>query len=149
LKGDARSLHRNGVQWRGGTHEGPIDADPAVLALGPWAPGVLNPLGMRLPLQGKRGDHPPFPPPGHAGLTRPVVDADVGYCVAPMEQGLRLTTGAEFAARDARPTPVQLKRLLPAARKLFPLGEPADASIWMGSRPCFADSRPVIGPAHG
>jgi D-amino-acid dehydrogenase len=66
-----------------------------------------------------------------------------------MEQGLRLTTGAEFAARDAAPTPAQLDRLLPAARKLFPLGEPADAAPWMGSRPCFPDSRPVIGRAPG
>jgi D-amino-acid dehydrogenase len=78
-----------------------------------------------------------------------VVDYDVGYCVAPMEQGLRLTTGAEFAARDATPTPAQLTRLTPAARALFPLGEEIEATPWMGSRPCFADSRPVIGPAPG
>jgi D-amino-acid dehydrogenase len=78
-----------------------------------------------------------------------VVDYDVGYCVAPMEQGLRLTSGAEFASRDAPPTPAQFKRLLPAAKALFPLGDPVDSKTWMGSRPCFADSRPVIGPTPG
>jgi D-amino-acid dehydrogenase len=149
LKGDARSLHRNGAQWRVETHEGPVDADLAVLALGPWTSDVLDPLGLRLPMAVKRGYHRHFRPRGNAGLTRPVVDYDVGYCVAPMEQGLRLTTGAEFAARDARPTPAQLQRLLPAARALFPLGEELEAAPWMGSRPCFADSRPVIGPARG
>jgi D-amino-acid dehydrogenase len=149
LKGDARSLHRNGTQWRVETHEGPVDADVAVLALGPWTPDVLGPLGMHLPLEVKRGYHRHFRPRGNAGLTRPVVDADVGYCVAPMEQGWRLTTGAEFAARDAPPTPAQFKRLLPAARKLFPLGEPAEATTWLGSRPCFADSLPVLGAARG
>jgi D-amino-acid dehydrogenase len=82
-------------------------------------------------------------------LARPVLDADNGYCLAPMQQGIRLTTGAEFADRDAAPTPVQLDRLLPAARELFPLGEAVEAKPWMGSRPCFADSRPVIGPAPG
>ena len=56
-----------------------------------------------------------------------MVDAENGYCLAPMEQGIRLTTGAEFAARDAPPTPVQFDRLLPAARELFPLGEPVEA----------------------
>jgi D-amino-acid dehydrogenase len=66
-----------------------------------------------------------------------------------MEQGIRLTTGVEFAARDAPPTPVQFARLLPAARQLFPLGEPAEAKTWLGSRPSFPDSRPVIGPASG
>jgi D-amino-acid dehydrogenase len=148
-KGDARSLHRNGAQWRLETNGGPIDADLAVLALGPWTPDVLGPLGMRLPLAVKRGYHRHFRPRGNAGLTRPVVDYDVGYCVAPMEQGLRLTTGAEFAARDAQPTPAQLKRLMPAASALFPLGEPVEAVPWMGSRPCFADSLPVIGQARG
>jgi D-amino-acid dehydrogenase len=149
LKGDARSLHRHGAQWRIETPEGPVDAPVAVLALGPWTPDVLGAFGLRVPLAVKRGYHRHFRPRGNAGLARPVVDADVGYCVAPMEQGLRLTTGAEFAARDAPPTPAQLDRLLPAARALFPLGEPVEAEPWLGSRPCFADSRPVIGPAPG
>jgi D-amino-acid dehydrogenase len=66
-----------------------------------------------------------------------------------MEQGIRLTTGAEFAARDAPPTPVQLARLLPQARALFPLGDVVNEPVWIGSRPCFPDSRPVIGRAPG
>jgi len=66
-----------------------------------------------------------------------------------MEQGIRITTGAEFAARDAAPTPVQLGRVLPAARGLFPLGEAVEDEPWIGARPCFADSRPVIGRAPG
>jgi D-amino-acid dehydrogenase len=149
MTGDARSLHRAGANWRVETDAGPLDASEVVLALGPWTPDVLGPLGLRLPLAVKRGYHLHFRPRGDAGLTRPVVDAEVGYCVAPMEEGLRLTTGAEFAARDAAPTPVQMDRLLPAARALFPLGEAVETAPWMGSRPCFADSRPVIGRAPG
>ena len=38
---------------------------------------------------------------------------------------------------------------MPAASALFPLGEPVEPAPWMGSRPCFADSRPVIGRAPG
>jgi D-amino-acid dehydrogenase len=149
LTGDARSLHRSGGAWRVETREGPVDAEAVVLALGPWTPDVLTQLGLRLPLAVKRGYHRHFRQRGNAGLTRPVVDADLGYCVAPMEQGLRLTTGAEFADRDAQPTPAQLDRLMPAANALYPLGEPVEATPWMGSRPCFADSRPVIGRAPG
>ena len=119
------------------------------MALGPWAPDVLEPLGIKLPLAVKRGYHRHFQRAGNAGLTRPVVDAEDGYCLAPMEQGIRLTTGAEFAARDAPPTPVQFDRLMPAARELFPLGERVEAKPWMGARPCFPDSRPVIGRAPG
>lgn len=147
--GDARSLHRLGARWRVETAHGPIDADAAVVALGPWAPDLLIPLGIKLPLAVKRGYHRHFGPRGNATLARPVLDADNGYCIAPMEQGLRITTGAEFAPRDAAPTPAQLDRLLPAARDLFPLGDAVESKPWIGARPCFADSRPVIGRAPG
>jgi D-amino-acid dehydrogenase len=149
LSGDARSLRRTGERWSVVAEEGPIEASQVVVALGPWAPDVLTPLGIRLPLAVKRGYHRHFRPQGNAGLGRPVVDAEIGYCLAPMEQGIRLTTGAEFAARDAPPTPVQFDRLMPSAKALFPVGEPIEATTWMGSRPCFADSRPVIGRAPG
>jgi D-amino-acid dehydrogenase len=147
LTGNARSLHRADGRWRIETAEGPLDAPEVVLALGPFAPEILAPLGIRLPLGIKRGYHLHFRAQGNAALTRPVVDIESGYCLAPMEQGIRLTTGAEFAARAAPPTPVQLDRLLPGARALFPLAEPVEATPWMGCRPCFADSRPVIGRA--
>lgn len=149
LNGDARTLHRVGQRWRIDTAEGAIDSDQAVVALGPWAPDVLAPLGVRLPLGIKRGYHRHFRPAGNAVLSRPVLDVEGGYCLGPMEQGIRLTTGAEFAARDAAPTPEQFGRVMPLASGLFPLGEPVEAEPWLGARPCFADSRPVIGPAPG
>jgi D-amino-acid dehydrogenase len=149
LQGDARSLHRSGENWRVDTVEGPIDAKDAVIALGPWAPDVLERLDIRLPLAVKRGYHLHFRPKGNAGLRRPVLDADRGYVVAPMEQGLRLTTGAEFAHRDAPPSPVQFARLMADARDLFPLGDPVESEPWLGRRPSFPDSKPVIGCAPG
>jgi D-amino-acid dehydrogenase len=129
------------------TAAGPLDAGDVVIALGPWTPDVLGPLGIKLPLAVKRGYHRHFRPQGNAALSRPVLDAENGYVLAPMEQGIRVTTGVEFAARDAAPTPVQLDRLLPAARELFPLGEAVEAQPWLGARPCFPDSRPVISRA--
>jgi D-amino-acid dehydrogenase len=147
LTGDARSLHRAATHWRVDTAAGPLDAGDVVIALGPWTPDVLAPLGIKLPLAVKRGYHRHFRPQGNAMLSRPLLDAEGGYCLAPMEQGIRLTTGAEFAARDAPPTPVQLARVIPAARELLPLGEPVEAQPWLGARPCFPDSRPVIAPA--
>jgi D-amino-acid dehydrogenase len=147
FSGDARSLHRAHPHWRVDTTAGPVDAGDVVVALGPWAPDVLGPLGIKLPLAIKRGYHRHFRAEGNAALSRPVLDAENGYCFAPMEQGIRITTGAEFAARDAPPTPVQFDLLLPAARELFALGEPVEPQPWMGARPCFADSRPVIGRA--
>ena len=149
VTGDARSLHPVGAKWRVETAQGPIDAEAAVVTLGPWAPDLLAPLGIKLPLAVKRGYHRHFRPLGNASLARPILDADNGYCLAPMEQGIRITTGAEFAPRDAAPTPVQLDRVLPAARHLFALGDAIEDKPWLGARPCFADSRPVLGRAPG
>jgi D-amino-acid dehydrogenase len=149
VTGDARSLHRQGTKWRVETAEGPVDADAAVVTLGPWAPDLLGPLGINLPLAVKRGYHRHFTPRGNASLARPILDVDNGYCLAPMEQGIRLTTGVEFAPRDAPPTPVQLNRVLPAARRLFPLDKAVEDKPWLGARPCFPDSRPVVGRAPG
>lgn len=147
VNGDARSLHRSAGRWRVETDEGGLDSTNVVVALGPWAPDVLAPLGLKLPMAVKRGYHRHFRGEGGASLARPVVDVDFGYLITPMQQGIRLTTGTEFAPRDAAATPVQFDRLMPRARTLFPLGERADNDTWMGSRPCFADSRPVIGAA--
>jgi D-amino-acid dehydrogenase len=149
IKGDARSLHRADGKWRVDTDEGPIDADNAVVALGPWSPDVLEPLGIKVPLGIKRGYHRHFDPKGNASLSRPVIDTEYGYALTPMEQGIRLTTGAEFASRDAPATPVQFDRLMPHAKELFPLGEPNEAEPWLGRRPNMPDALPVLGRAPG
>ncbi len=64
-----------------------------------------------------------------------------------MTAGLRLTTGAEFAERDAPATPVQLDRDEAAAKEIFPLAGRVDPEPWLGRRPCLPDMLPVIGPA--
>jgi D-amino-acid dehydrogenase len=148
-KGDAKTLRKKNGGWSVTTDDGEAAADEAVVALGPWSPDLLEPLGIDLPLAVKRGYHWHFQAKGNARLSRPVLDAEVGFILGPMEQGIRLTTGAEFAHRDAKPTPVQIDRLMPYAKELFPLGEPVEPKPWMGSRPCFWDSRPVVGRAPG
>jgi D-lysine oxidase len=149
VQGDARSLHRSGDGWRVETEQGGVDSQNVIVALGPWAPDLLEPLGLKLPMAVKRGYHRHFRGQGEASLSRPVVDVDYGYLITPMRQGIRLTTGAEFASRDAPATPVQFDRLMPRAKTLFPLGEQAEPRTWLGARPSFPDSRPVIGPAPG
>jgi len=149
VAGDARSLHRTGNRWRVDTAEGALDAQECVVALGPWATDLLGALGVRLPLAVKRGYHRHFRSQGNASLSRPVLDADAGYLITPMEQGMRITTGAEFAPRDATPTPVQFLHIMPRVHELYPLGEQVDGRTWLGSRPCFPDSRPVIDRAPG
>jgi D-amino-acid dehydrogenase len=145
--GDARTVEETGTGWRVTTDEGPVEAATAVIALGSWADTVTERLGYRLPLAVKRGYHMHYHPAGDAVLNHPTLDAERGYFLAPMSKGIRLTTGAEFAHRDAPKTPVQLARAEPTAREFFPLGERVDPEPWMGTRPCTPDMMPIIGPA--
>jgi D-amino-acid dehydrogenase len=147
VQGDARTLTAEGGRWRVRTATGDLNAAAVVVALGPWADRVTRALGYDLPLAVKRGYHMHYRAAGAARLTRPVLDSERGYCLAPMARGVRLTTGAEFALRDAIRTPVQLGRAEPIARELFPLAERIDTEPWMGARPCTPDMLPVIGPA--
>lgn len=147
IAGDARRLEQSGTAWRVATQECGVTAREAVIALGPWSNEVFRPLGYPIPLAVKRGYHMHYAPRGNAVLHHPLLDADRGFLLAPMNRGIRLTTGAEFARRDAPPTPVQIEAALPLARDLFPLGEAVDAKPWMGSRPCLPDMLPVIGRA--
>jgi D-amino-acid dehydrogenase len=147
VQGNAGSLEAEGDGWRLRTVQGPLSAGAAVVALGPWADVLTRALGYDLPLAVKRGYHMHYRAAGGAKLNTPMLDTERGYFLAPMRRGIRLTTGAEFALRDAIRTPVQLGRAEPIARDLFPLAERLDTEAWMGARPCTPDMLPVIGRA--
>jgi D-amino-acid dehydrogenase len=147
LQGNAASLAEEGRGWRMNTARGPLTTDAAVVALGPWADVLTRALGYDFPLAVKRGYHMHYRAAGEAKLNTPMLDTERGYFLAHMRRGIRLTTGAEFALRDAIRTPVQLGRAEPIARDLFPLAERLDTEPWMGARPCTPDMLPVIGRA--
>jgi len=147
VKGSANGLEQETGGWStqvdGVRHHG----KQAVIALGPWAPDVLDRLGYRLPLFVKRGYHMHYDTENGAQLNRLVLDAEVGYALAPMARGIRLTTGAEFAMRDAAPSPIQLGKAEKAAHELLDLGKRLDDQPWKGARPCTPDMMPIIGEA--
>lgn len=145
LRGDALHLQREETGWSIAAGSARLEAPEAVVALGPWTDKISRSLGYKVPLVMKRGYHVHFEAEGDALLNHPVVDADGGFVLAPMAQGVRLTTGVEFASRGSRPSPVQLDRTEPLARQIFPLRQRIEPKPWMGSRPCLPDMRPVIG----
>jgi D-amino-acid dehydrogenase len=150
LNADAATLEQMSGGWRVVGKDGNGNAAlarEAVVTLGPWSDLVFRPLGYSIPLSIKRGYHLHLAPRGNAVLHHPVLDADQGFVLAPMSRGIRLTTGVEFANREAPATPVQVERALPRAHALFPLGEAVDAKPWKGARPCLPDMLPVIGKA--
>ena len=145
VHGDAMSLQSSGAGWKVQTPDGPLEADHAVVALGPWSDPLVRRLGYDFPLFVKRGYHRHYQ--GGPGPRLAMLDAEAGYVMAPMQRGTRVTTGAEFARLDAPATPVQMEKAEALARELMDLPNPVEATPWMGSRPCTGDLKPIIGPA--
>jgi D-amino-acid dehydrogenase len=143
--GDATTLRQTAKGWQIITADGPQEASDVVVALGPWADDLIRPLGYHLPLFVKRGYHRHYKVDRQ--LTMPLLCADDGVMLAPMAAGLRITTGAELALRDAPPSPVQLAKAEKIAARTLALGAPVEPAPWLGARPCTTDMKPVIGAA--
>ncbi|MCV6588924.1 MAG: FAD-binding oxidoreductase [Marinobacterium sp.] len=142
-----QSINRfeQGYQLQGS--RGVLETPQLVIALGPWSNDLLTPLRLRLPLVYERGYHQHFQAVADKTLNRTIHDADAGYVMAPMEQGLRISSGVELTERDAPATPHQLTQVIPRAQQAFSLGTPVEVEPWLGSRPSMPDSLPLIGPS--
>ncbi|QKV20490.1 FAD-binding oxidoreductase [Oricola thermophila] len=149
IRAEITGITRRAGKWVVTTNGPELSTELVAVTLGPWSKRLLDEAGLKLPMGVKRGYHQHFAPSGNARLTRPVLDTEYGFVLAPMERGIRLTSGAEFARQDAPKTPNQLRRILPKARELFPLGDSVDEEPWLGARPVFPDMLPVIGEAPG
>jgi D-amino-acid dehydrogenase len=147
--GDAGTLRQATAGWSLETAAGPVSGSEVVIALGPWTKEAALRLGYRLPLFIKRGYHREYQYMPGGVLNRPVLDFDVGYLLAPMRTGTRLTTGAEFARLAAPMNEAQLKGTEAVAREVVALGDPLEPAPWMGARPCTPDMKPIIGRAPG
>lgn len=142
--GDAASLQQAGAGWRVRSAQGAETAAQVVIALGASSHALLQQLGYSLPLFIKRGYHRHFATRRKFGIS--LLDVANGMMLAPMRKGLRITTGAEFARLNAKPTPVQIAQSERHAREILDLGEAVEPEPWLGARPCTADMKPVVGP---
>lgn len=146
LRGDADRLTRESALWTVPLAAGgAISAARAVVCLGPWSGDFLRRFGIRLPFEVKRGYHMIYEMDREQMPRHPLMEREGGYVLAPMDAGLRLTTGIEFAGFDAPVNTIQLDRAEKRARKLLDLGQRKLAQPWLGRRPCLPDMRPVIG----
>lgn len=146
VHGDATTLRRVGSGWVVDTDGGPVEAENAVVTLGPWSTGMLRRFGHRFPMVHKRGYHAHYRAP--RSLNGPVMDNDNGYLLLPMLAGTRITTGAHIARIGVPPAYLQLSRAERAAADLFELGPRIEDTPWQGTRPCMPDMLPVIGPSQ-
>jgi len=83
-------------------------------------------------------------------LSRPILDVEGGFSVAPMLQGLRVTSGVELTDRDAPLNFEQISKSVSLASEALQLGSQVESEPWMGRRPTLVDSLPIIcaAPRH-
>ena len=135
------------ASWTLTTEQGEETTERLLLCLGAWTPRLLTPLGYRNPLAIERGYHTVFAPQQGHSLSRPIFDCDASYVMAPMEMGLRVSTGTNLVRGEVRPDPVQLDQVIPRVREAFPVAEIVLEQPWMGRRPTVPDTLPLIGPS--
>jgi D-amino-acid dehydrogenase len=142
-----QSLREAPDGWEVTTDQEVLNTPRVVVCMGAWTPELIGPLGYANPLAIERGYHTVFAAAGGASLSRPIFDVDASYVMAPMEAGLRVSSGTNMTRRETRPDPRQLARVIPQVHEAFPLGEELLREPWMGRRPTVPDTLPIIGPA--
>ena len=131
--------------WSVHTSEGSQSADHLILAAGALTPVLVEPLGVRLPIESERGYHVTFPE-ASAPVSRIVVLADRKVFVTPLERGFRVAGTVEFGGLGRAPDPRRFVHLARLAREAFPGIAPGEERHWMGHRPGTPDSLPLVGP---
>jgi D-amino-acid dehydrogenase len=121
--------------------------DTVVVCTGAWAAHLLEPMGLRVPMEAAHGYHVELP--GHVPITdAPLVYADEHLVVTPMRGRLRASTFMEFSGLAAS---VDARKPDLLRRKLNKLGYdcPAEGPSWRGPRPVLPDYLPGIGRVAG
>jgi D-amino-acid dehydrogenase len=138
----------NDGQWLIETDGDTISASKLLIAAGAWSPRLLEPLGIRLPLEYERGYHLEFRSPG-VELQHSIMDLDKKFVTSAMSFGIRSAGTAEFAGLDAEPDYRRAEILKTLTKAMLPDLNVEDTKGWMGVRPSFPDSLPCIDQLPG
>ena len=142
-----KSIIQTEEGWQVVTDSGINSCQNLVIAAGPWSADLIKPLGYDIPLFPMRGYHQHFKFTDKNSFSHSLFDVEKGFVMGAMNQGIRITTGAEMAMSDDPKNFNQLESVLTYARKVLPLEVAVESEAWCGIRPCLPDMKPVIGPA--
>jgi D-amino-acid dehydrogenase len=116
-----------------------------VITCGAFSKQLTDKLHENIPLDTERGYHIHFKDCDHL-ISRPVVHANYGFGMTPMEQGLRVVGTVEFGGLNNPLTKARIKNLIENAKEMLD-GLPEHEDEWLGFRPSLPDFLPVIGPS--
>ena len=119
--------------------------DKVVIACGAFSKRLTDKLDEKIPLDTERGYHIHFKGFDHL-LSRPVVFANRGFGITPMEQGLRVVGTVEFGGLKNSLSKSRINNLINNAKYMLD-DLPEHHDEWLGFRPTLPDFLPVIGPS--
>lgn len=132
-----------------------VDMDPAarvtgdayVCALGSYAPKVLNPIGIRLPVYPVKGYSVTLPVTDDAMAPQStIMDETHKVAITRLGDRIRVAGTAEIAGYSNRLGPHATDTVRHVISDLFPKGGDVDkAEGWTGLRPMTPDGTPVLG----
>lgn len=134
---------KNDSGWIVQTDNDNFSTPKVVVSAGAWSADLLRPLGIRVPLAAERGYHLSF---NHANihLNNSVMDIENHVVASSMSPGLRVAGIADFAKPDSPANVRHYATLRQCARSMIPDLGANEVSEWMGVRPSFPDSLPLI-----
>jgi D-amino-acid dehydrogenase len=141
-------IPRAGSGWTVMTKTANRSSDQVVIAAGAWSRQLLDPLGIKVPLETERGYHAMLFEP-EVTLPLPISNKTRAFGMTPMEDGLRVAGTVEIAGLDAPPNEERAKVLVQHAKRMFPALKGEKVRYWMGFRPSTPDSLPILGAAPG
>lgn len=126
------------------TSDTTIECEKAVVATGAWSKGLLQKLGLNIPLEAERGYHIElFEPTVMPAM--PTMIAAGKFVMTPMQGRLRMAGMVEFAGLEAKANKKPLEFLRRYLAELMPDLSWTESNEWLGHRPAPSDSVPLIG----
>ena len=123
-----------------------LSADKVVVAAGAFTGRLSRLLREPMPLETERGYHTQIMAPG-ISMRHSIIWPARAFMVTPTAGGIRVGGTVEMAGLDAPPDYRRSKVLVKRAKEALPDLKAEETSEWMGHRPAFPDTVPVIGPS--
>jgi D-amino-acid dehydrogenase len=119
--------------------------DGAVVAAGAWTPGLVRPLGCRLPIAAGKGYSFEVPLRPDARPRSALMLLDPHVACSPFGDRLRVTGAMEFSGINTRLDYRRIEAIVRGAKRLLPdIDLHRRENLWTGMRPVAPDGLPVI-----
>ena len=124
-----------------------IEADEFALCAGSWSPGIVQGLGLKIPIQAGKGYSLTLPKPRQLPQICSIF-TEARVAVTPMGKSLRFGGTMEIAGLNEDINPIRVRGIIDSVARYYPEFTPADfddVQPWRGLRPCSPDGMPYVG----